>query len=219
MKRNLKFWTRHTWETAGMELIVVAFFSIVTIFSTTGLDWSLFFSTVPLFLIVAAVFCMILVNSSTHLLYNPLLLSMGETRRNVFFGSCYFRVLIISVTIALCGIMWLISPDAISAAGLRSLLNILAILVAASSIGNLFGTLYVKWKWVGVMCLALVGGVIGGTSGFLFSAGIDLERAAVSKVTNFLQDMPWWFALVAVGLQAADLFFHWMLLRRQEVKL
>lgn len=219
MKRNLKFWTRHTWETAGLELIVVAVFSAISIISTSGLDWALFFSTVPLFLIVAAVFCMILVNSSTHLLYNPLLLSMGETRRNVFFGSCYFRALIIGVTIALCSIMWLLASGTVAAAGLGSLFNIFCILMAASSIGNLFGTLYVKWKWVGVMCLALVGGVVGGTSGFIFSAGINLEQTTVMKVTNFLREMPWWFALAALGLQAADLFFHWMLLRRQEVKL
>lgn len=219
MKRNLKFWTRHTWETAGVELMVVAFFSFITIISNSGLDWSLFFSTVPLFLIVAAVFCIILINSSTQLLYNPLLLSMGETRRNVFFGSCYFRVLVIGVTIALCALMWLVAPNTVSDTGLGSLFNIFSVLVAASSIGNLFGTLYVKWKWVGVMCLALIGGVCGGLGGFLFSTGIHLEQSGVMKAASLLRKLPWWFSLIAAGLLAADLFFHWMVLRRQEVKL
>ena len=219
MKRNLRFWTRHTWETAGVELVVVAVFSAVTILSSNGLDWSLFFSTVPFFLVVSAVFCLILINSSTQMLYNPLLLSMGETRRNVFFGSCYFRVLVIGVTIVLCGIVWLIAPNAVSDAGLGSLSNILAILLAASSIGNLFGTLYVKWKWLGVILLTLTGGVVGGMSGMLISTGIQLEQTGVLKAASFLRELPWWFSLIAAALLAADLFFHWMLLRRQEVKL
>lgn len=219
MKRNLKFWTRHTWETAGVELMVVAFFSIITIISNNGLDWSLFFSTVPLFLLVASVFCMIIVNSSTQLLYNPLLLSMGETRRSVFFGSCYYRALIVGVTVALCGLLWLLAPGSIADKGLGSLFNISCVLVIASALGNLFGTLYVKWKWVGVMLLALTGGVAGGLGGFAFSAGIHLKQSSIEKVSSFLQELPWWVALIAVGLFALDLIFHWMLLRRQEVKL
>ncbi len=219
MERTLKFWTRHTWESAGVELIVVAFFSVITIVSTNGLDWNLFFSTVPFFLILAAVFCMILINSSTQILYNPLLLSMGETRRNVFLGFCYYRALIIAVTVALCSLVWLLARSSISARGLGSLFNIIVVLVIASSFGSLFGTLYAKWKWVGVMLLALCGGVGGGMVGFLASSGIQLERASVENVSSFLQELPWWVALIAVGLLALDLFFHWMLLRRQEVKL
>lgn len=219
MERNLKFWTRHTWESAGLELLVVAVFSVITIVSTNGLDWNLFFSTVPFFLIVAAVFCMILLNTSTQILYNPLLLSMGETRRNVFFGFCYYRVLVIGVTVALCSLVWLLARSSISAQGLGSLSNVIIVLVIASSLGSLFGTLYAKWRRVGVVLLALCGGVVGGTGGFLVSSGFQLKQAAVEKVSAFLRDLPWWVALIAVGLLALDLFFHWMLLRRQEVKL
>lgn len=219
MKRSLKFWTWYTWRTAGVQLMVVAIFSVLTIVSTSGLDWNLFISTVPFFLFVASVFCMILLNSACQLLYHPLLISMGETRRNVFFGSVYYRVLIIGVTLALCGLIWLICPGDVSAVGRNTLSNLLVILVAASSLGNLFGTIYVKWKWVGVMLLALTGGVIGGMSGVLLSTGIQLDHADVLKAASFLQDMPGWTALISVVLFAADLFFHGMLLRRLEVKL
>lgn len=218
MKRSLKFWTRHTWESIGVDMIFVAVFSGILVLNNNGIDWSLFISTVPLFLIIAAIFGMILINSSTQILYTPLLLSMGETRRNVFFGSCYFRVLVISVTTALCGLIWLIAPSEVSAVGLGSLSNIFFALVAASSVGNFIGTLYVKWKWVGIALLGLFGGVGGGLVGFVASAGLDLEQFGAMKVTSFLQGMPWWSALVAFALFAADLFFHWMLLRRQEVK-
>lgn len=218
MKRNLKFWTRHTWESIGVDMIFVAVFSGILVLNNSGIDWNMFISTVPLFLIVAGIFGMVIINSSTQMLYSPLLISMGETRRNVFFGSCYFRVLVIGVTTLLCGLVWLITPSEVSAAGLGSLGNIFFVLVSASSVGNLIGTLYVKWKWVGVALLALVGGVGGGVGGFLASAGAGMERFNVLKVTMFLQEMPWWIALVAFVLFGADLFFHWMMLRKQEVK-
>lgn len=218
MKRNLKFWTRHTWASIGLDMVMVAIFSAIAVLTNNGIDWSLFVSAVPLFLIIAAIFGMIIINSSTQMLYTPLLLSMGETRRNVFFGSCYFRVLVIGMTTALCGLIWLITPSEISTTGLGSLLNIFLVLMSASSIGNFVGTLYVKWKWVGVMLLALVGGVGGALGGFLASSGLVIEKLGVLKAASFLQDMPRWIALVAFGLFAADLFFHWMLLRRQEVK-
>ena len=218
MKRNLKFWTRHTWESIGVDMIFVAVFSGILVLNNSGIDWALFISTVPLFLIVAGIFGMIIINSSTQMLYTPLLLSMGETRRNVFFGSCYFRVLVIGVTTLLCGLVWLIAPSEVSAVGLGSLSNIFFVLVSASSIGNFVGTLYVKWKWVGVALMVLVCSVGGGVGGFLASAGSDIEKFDVVKITSFLQKMPWWIALVAFFLFAADLFFHWMLLRRQEVK-
>ena len=81
MKRNLKFWTRHTWESIGVDMIFVAVFSGILVLNNSGIDWALFISAVPLFLIVAAIFGMIIINSSTQMLYTPLLLSMGETRR------------------------------------------------------------------------------------------------------------------------------------------
>ena len=218
MKRNLKFWTRHTWESIGVDMIFVAVFSGILVLNNSGIDWAMLISAVPLFLIVAAIFGMILINSSTQMLYCPLLLSMGETRRNVFFGFCYFRVLVIGVTTILCGLVWFITPSEVSAAGLGSLSNIFFVLVSASSIGNLIGTLYVKCKWVSVVMLALVGGVGGALGGFLASASADMEQINVMKATSLLREMPWWIALVAFALFAGDLFFHWMLLRKQEVK-
>ena len=219
MKRNLIYWTRHTWETARMALVIVAVVSLFTIINANGIQWSLFFSTVPYFLLFAAVFCIILVNSSTQTLYTPLLLSMGETRRNVFFGYCYFRVLIIGATAALCCLIWALAPDTVSSTGLNSLGSILSILVLSSALGSIFGTLHARWKWVGMIIIGLVGGVAGGVGGMLISSGIDLERSSVEKLARFVQELPWWLALIAALLLAADLTFHALLLRRQEVKL
>lgn len=218
MKRTLKFWTRHTWETMKVEFAVVAVLSVITLLGSSGLEWSLFVSTVPLFLIAAALLSIVIVTSTTTMVYNPLLISMGETRRNIFIGSCYYRVLIIGVTVALCGMIWMITPNEIAVHGLKSLFNILVVLVTASSLGSIFGTLYVKWRWVGALFLGLFGGIFGGMSGFVLSSGIQLKQDGIEKASLFLQELPWWILLIALGLLALDLFFHWMLLRQQEVK-
>lgn len=219
MERNLKFWTRYTWETASVELGMVAVLSALTILSSNGLQWSLFLSTVPYFLVIAAALCIIIINSSTQILYAPLLLSMGETRRNIFLGFCYFRALIIGVTIALCCLIWALAPGKISAIGLGSLVSVLEVLVISSALGSIFGTISVKWKWAGVTLLALVGGVGGGMGGYLFSAGIDLQQADAEKLASSLQTLPWWVGVAAAVLLALDLLFHALLLRRREVKL
>ena len=121
MKRNLKFWTRFTWENMGVELSITAILAVMTVFGGEGLDLARFVVTVPYLLCIAAIFGMIMINSGTQSLYIPLLVSMGETRRNVLMGFHYFRALVIAVTLALCALIWLAVPGEVSSAGLRSL--------------------------------------------------------------------------------------------------
>ena len=118
MKRNLKFWTRFTWENMGVELSITAILAVMTVFGGEGLDLARFVVTVPYLLCIAAIFGMILINSGTQSLYIPLLVSMGETRRNVLMGFHYFRALVIAVTLGLCALIWLAVPGEVSSAGL-----------------------------------------------------------------------------------------------------
>lgn len=219
MKRNLKFWTRYTWECSYVELGVVAVLALFTAIGMEGLDWNLFASVIPYYLIVVASFCMVLINYSSQLLYVPLLISMGETRRNIFFGFHYYRLLITAVTIGLCALIWALVPGEVSAIGLRSIPTILAALVISSSLGSLMGTAFSKWRWVAALFVMLVAGVGGGLAGYTSSADIHLEQSAAVEVVSVLQRMPWWLAVIAVVILVVDAVFHWTLLRKQEVKL
>jgi len=219
MKRNLKFWTRYTWESTYTELGIVAVLATLTAIGAEGLEWGLFASVIPYYLVITASFAMVLINYSSQVLYVPLLISMGETRRNIFFGFHYYRLLITSATLLLCSFIWLLVPGEVSAVGLRSIPTILTVLVISSSLGSLMGTAFSKWRWVSALFIMLVAGVGGGIAGFTFVDGIQLEQAITLELVSFLEKLPWWLVVAAVVILAIDVVFHWSLLRKQEVKL
>ena len=188
MKRNLKFWTRYTWECTGMVLAVAAVLAVIAAFGAEGLDLRALATVVPYFLCIGAVFCIMVGNSGTQTLYVPLLLSMGETRRNVLLGFHYFRALIIAVMLALCAAVWLLAPGDVSAVGLRSIPTILCVLVIASAMGSIMGTVFVKWKWVGMILIILLCG-LGGS--------LDVFAGVVERAPKFWSDhgLEWFYRL------------------------
>jgi len=220
VKRNLKFWTRYAWECAGVTLALAAVLSVIAVVGAEGLDLRTFAAVVPYYLCVGAVFCVLMVNPGTHSLYMPLLLSMGETRRNVLLGFHYFRALMIAATLALCALIWLVAPGEASGMGLRSLPTLFCVLLAASNLGSILGTLFTKWKWLGTVIIIVICGFAGGTMGF---AGVSMgEGVAVAKTMElaaYLTATPWPLAAAALASLGLDAAFHWALLRRQEVKL
>ncbi len=218
MKRNLRFWTRYTWECTGVVLCITVVLAALCAFSEENLDVRTFATATPYFLCVSTVFCILMGNSGTHTLYVPLLLSMGETRKNVLAGFLYFRGLIIAVTTALCALIWLAAPGEASAVGLRSIPTILCVLVTCSNLGSIMGTLFVKWKWVGMIVIIIICGVGGGLVGFASAAGGVLLTNAL-ELAVYLAATPWWLAAVAAVSLGLDLGFQWLLLRRREVKL
>lgn len=219
MKRNLKFWTRYTWECTGMVLAVAAVLAVIAAFGAEGLDLRALATVVPYFLCIGAVFCIMVGNSGTQTLYVPLLLSMGETRRNVLLGFHYFRALIIAVMLALCAAVWLLAPGEVSAVGLRSIPTILCVLVIASAMGSIMGTVFVRWKWAGMILIILLCGLGGGMVGFAGSMAGNFLTARTFEIASHLAALPWWLPTAALAALALDVGFQWMLLRRQEVKL
>lgn len=220
MKRNLKFWTRYTWESAEVVLGAAAVLAVISLFSAEGLDFSTFAAVMPYYLCVAAIFVMMMLNSGSQTVYVPLLLSLGETRRNVLLGFHYYRVLIIAATLALCSIVWLLMPGEVSSVGLRSIPTLLCVLLIASALGSIMGTIFVKWKWAGTVLIILLCGVAGGTVGFAGAASDKfLDTARLAGVLSHLETLPWWLVAAVPVFLALDIAFQWLLLRRQEVKL
>lgn len=220
MKRNLKFWTRYTWESAEVVLGAAAVLAVISLFSAEGLDFSTFAAVMPYYLCVAAIFVMMMLNSGSQTVYVPLLLSMGETRRNVLLGFHYYRLLIIAATLALCSAVWLLMPGEVSSVGLRSIPTLLCVLLIASALGSIMGTIFVKWKWAGTVLIILLCGIAGGAMGFAgASSNQFLVAARLAGVLSHLETLPWWLVAAVVVALALDIAFQWLLLRRQEVKL
>ncbi len=220
MRRNLRFWTRYACESAVVELALTAVFTLIVVFGADGLDFKALASVGPYFFCFAAIFTIMMINTGSQSLYVPLLLAMGETRRNVLLGFHYYRALIITVTIALCGLVWLLAPGEVSSIGLRSIPTILCLLIASSALGSIIGTLLVKWRWVGTIFIVLLFGLAGGTMGFTGVAmGDVLAETNTAALAAYLERLPWWLAMTALAAFGLDVAFQWLLLQRQEVKL
>ena len=219
MKRNLRFWTRYTWESTYVEWAVVAVLAVLTALGADQMQFQLLASLIPYYLFISAVLCIIMLNYSSQTLYIPLLISMGETRRNILLGFHYYRCLIIAATVALSALLWALVPCEMSSIGLRSIPTILTVLVIASALGSLMGTIYAKCKWLSIAIVVLICGSMGGMGGVLFSGGFELVETSAIDIVSILRRLPWWLAAAALALFVVDVVFQWLLLRRQEVKL
>ena len=219
MRRNLRFWTRYACESAVVELALTAVFTLIAVFSADGLDFKALASVGPYFFCFAAIFTMMMINTGSQSLYVPLLLAMGETRRNVLLGFHYYRALIITVTISLCGLVWLLAPGEVSSIGLRSIPTILCLLIASSALGSIMGTLFIKWKWAGMTLIIILCGAAGGTVGFAGATGGGFNVLQILEIVSCLETLPWWLVGTALAAFGLDVAFQWLLLQRQEVKL
>jgi len=223
MKRNLRFWTRYVWESAEVDLVLVAILVVLTLLGATSSPWEQLAGVLPYYLFLAGTMCMFLCNVGVQSVYLPLLLSMGETRKNVFWGFQYGRLLTIVSVGVLSLLLWLLIPGEASAAGLQSMPSLLLFSAAISCLGNILGTLQTKCKWVSIVFIVILcgglGGVVGGVFVNLGKNGLDQLMEFFTWLSAALASPPWWLVLATAILLAIDLVFHWLLLRRQEVKI
>ena len=219
MKRNLLFWSRYTFESLRAVALVLAILLVISAVGASRLELTALAAMAPAYLLLAAGMCIIMLNYGTQVVYIPMLLSLGETRRNIFLGYHYHRALIIALAVGLSALLWALVPGEVSALGLRNIPSILAILIAASALGSIIGTIYARWKWVATILLLLVFGTFGGVGGFSVAGGGEDVARLIGKGAQTLTSFPWWLGLTALLALAADMAFQWLLQRRQEVKL
>lgn len=219
MRRNLWFWARYTWEGMQVVVLVLAILLVLSAVGASRLELAALATSAPAYLLLAAGMTIIMLNYSAQAVYTPLLLSMGETRRNIFLGYHFYRVLIIVVAVGLSALIWALVPGEIARLGLRNIPSILAILVIVSALGGIIGTLYAKWRGAATVMLVVVFGILGGVGGFSFAGGGEDVARLVERAASTLAEFPWWLMLAAAGILALDVCFQWLLLRRQEARL
>ncbi len=219
MKRNLRFWSRYTCESLQAVALLLAILLVISIVGASRLELASLAALAPAYLLLAAGMCIIMLNYGTQVVYIPMLLSLGETRRNIFLGYHYHRALIIALAVGISSLIWALVPGELSALGLRNIPSILAVLVTASALGSIIGTIYARWKWVATVLLVLVFGSFGGVGGYSFAGGGEDVAALIHKGARAMASFPWWLGVTALLALAADMAFQWFLLRRQEVKL
>lgn len=66
MRRNLRFWTRYTWESVSVELGLVALLAVVSVLGADRLQFQLLASVIPYYLFISAALCVVMINYGCH---------------------------------------------------------------------------------------------------------------------------------------------------------
>lgn len=227
MKRNLKFWTRFFGESMEAVLIAAGVLAAISLLGAEGVSWpgaAMAAALFPCYLIFSVLIMNLMLSPGTQMLYVALLLSFGETRRNVFWGFQYYRFLNIAVPCAAAALFWSLTSAELELirVGLQCLPAIVTVMVLVSAVGGLMGTAFIKWKGLGVAILTAFCGGCGGLIGWLGATGDmgDIYKAQEDILSVLSgRGLPWPFLAVTAGLLVLDLTLQWLTLRRREAKL
>lgn len=215
--RNLRFWRRYALELLAVGLGVSLLCLVISALGAQPEALPGVLMCTPYYLSVGCAFGLILCCFSIHISYLPLILAMGSTRREAFWGFLWCRLSVVAAAAILSLVLWLLLPGDVARDGLTLLPLLVLLMLLAASLGSLMGLLYQRWRGLGILVLAVLSGVVG--------AGASITVMSSSRgaaLFSRLGPLGAWTAVAAalwLLLGAADLLFTRTALRRREVKL
>ena len=212
MRRNLRYWSKFSLQNLLVPGLCLLFALVLAV------NWSAEGPTdltlLPGIALVGMLFSFICFGCGIVVLYLPLLVSMGETRRNVLLGYHYYLALSVVMGTALWAVMmWIAGVGEAILSGLASVIGV-QVLVAAA--GSLIGIAYARFKWVGVLMIALLS---GGTAGIFSFLAASRGRDGIALIAGFLSPEGLWLLIAGLALAAVEIAAAWLHFRRREVKL
>ena len=212
MRRNLRYWSKFSLQNLLVPGMCLLFALVLAV------NWSAEGPTnltlLPGIALVGMLFSFICFGCGIVVLYLPLLVSMGETRRNVLLGYHYYLALSVVMGTALWAVMmWIAGVGEAILSGLASVIGA-QVLVAAA--GSLIGIVYARYKWVGVLMIALLS---GGTAGIFSFLVASRGRDGIALIAGFLSPKGLWLLIAGLALAAVEIAAAWLHFRRREVKL
>lgn len=173
MGRGYRFWVRYLWQTisVGVAAAVVMF-----LLTGVGVSWSQVAGTLaglPYYLVLGSSLALTLICFATHLVYFPLVLALGSTRREAFWGFLLYRLGAVVITALLslaillplaAGETWQVFPV------------LVLVLLFGCTLGSLMGLAYQKLKFIGILMLMVIFAIVGGFVSFFLVGGNAAEE-------------------------------------------
>ena len=214
MSRNLRYWSKFSLQ----NLMIAGLLILIALVLTLG--WSEDggmegLAILPGMALMGMLFSFLAFGCGVVVLYLPLLVSMGETRRNVTLGYHYYLILTVLLGTALWAVLSLVAGAGQEV--LPGIPLVLAIQAIVAMAGSLVGIVYARYKWIGVAMIALLAGGTAGIFSFLLASNIMEENTFLSF--DFRLGGTWVFLLAAVAVTVLEIFLFWLHFRRREVKL
>ena len=213
--RGLRFWMRYLLETVGIGLLVGIFVLVLMGIGAEGDATAAVLFCIPYYITIGCALSVMMVAFSTHILYIPLVLSMGSTRREAYWGFLLYRLAAAAFPLLVSLILWLVIPGDIARDGLRVLPMLALVLLSVIHFGSLAGLAYQKLKILGIVLLIVICGCVGGLVSLLIN-GFHLD---LSEILGAMSQIWVIGVLVWLILAALDLLATYFALRSREVKL
>jgi len=159
MRESIRYWLDVLWQNVQVVLIFLAVLAAIVL-----VRWDFTREPFPFDVLAGAItystaFVHVLGSYGVHMLYMPLQLTLGETRRHIFKGYMLNVVFYaMASTAAAEAVLALSGRGALFSIGLGVLLFQLTV----GGVSCLVGTLYVRFKLVGMILIGLCSGVAGG---------------------------------------------------------
>ena len=215
MRETIRYWLLILWQTAQVALWAVLFIAVIFLARMDFSRGSFSPYLMPTVITASAALCQMICGPGAHILYMPMQLALGETRRRVLWGYLASLILYALPPAGICGILLTLHPGVPGRLGLAAGLLLVQLLAGAAS--SLLGVLYARWKIIGCFVIGAVSACVGG--GFvsistlnLFSDGLSLAFLGQGSALTGM-------AAAAAALLAQGGLLTALRLRRLEVKL
>lgn len=216
--RSFRFWRRYALELLGMGLAAALFCLAISALGAQPEALPGVLMCMPYYLSIGCAFALILCCFAIHISYMPLVIAMGSTRREAFWGFLLCRLSVVAAASVLSLLLWLLLPGDIARDGMKLLPLLVWMMLLAASLGSLMGLLYQKWRWLGILVLAILSGVVGAGA----SMSVMSSSRGTALFSRWLGPLGKWAVLAAVLwllAASADLLLTRNALRCRAVKL
>ena len=218
MMRGTRFWLRYYLETMGIGFGVGAVMLILNGLGAGREVLSGVLASTPYYIAMGCALAIMMVCFSTHILYIPLVLSLGSTRREVYLGFLLYRICSALTPLLAALLIWLPLPGEIAESGRALLPTIGLLLLYAVTAGSLMGAVYQKLRVLGLILLVNICGDVGGSVGLLMSMN-EAGGNLFSQIFGWMDQWSLVGLILGILMAAADLIVTFVLLKRREVKL
>lgn len=215
MRETIRYWLLTLWQTVQVALWAVLFIGVIFLarvdFSQGGISSYL----LPAVITTSAALSQMLCGPGMHILYMPVQLALGETRRNILVGYLAGLVLYALAPAVLCALLLALSPAVPNRLALA--LGLLLVQLLSGAASNLLGVIYARWKLIGCFIIGAVSACIGG--GFVSIGMLDLFSDRLSLAFLGRGSVLAGMAVAVAALLALGGLLTALRLRRLEVKL
>lgn len=215
MRETIRYWLLFLRETAKIALWAVLFILIIFLARVDLSEMNISPYLIPTVITAGTVLPQMICGPGAHILYMPLQLALGETRRRVFWGYFAGLLLYALVPSGLCGVLLALSAGVPRRLGLA--LGLLLVQLLSGAFSCVLGVLYAKFKIIACFIIGAVSACVGG--GFVSVSMLDIYSDKLSLDFLSRGSVLGVLAALTAALLAAGAVFTALRLRRLEVKL